>query len=263
MARKFLNGIDNSNQRIVNLADGSAATDAVTLQQLQAAIRGLDWKASVRAATTANITLSGTQTVDGISLVAGDRVLVKDQSTASGNGIYVVAAGAWARSVDADESSEVTASLATTVEAGTVNANRVYLLALPAGGSVTIGTTALNFTQLGGGGATYTAGNGISISGSVIAAVVKSGGGLVVDGTGLSIDTSVVARKYAATIGDGSATAITVTHNLGTRDVDTTIYNAATFEVVEADVVNTSTTAVTITFAAAPASGAFRVVVVG
>jgi phage-related tail fiber protein len=261
VAKKFLTGIDNSNQRIVNLADGSAATDAVTLQQMQAAIRGIDWKASVRAATTANITLSAAQTVDGVALAVGDRVLVKDQTTQSTNGIYVVASGAWARADDADTNTEMTSGMAVTVESGTVNADKVFILVTD--GTITIGTSNLAFTQLGGGGATYGAGNGLTLSGSTFAVVPKSGGGLVVDSTGVSIDTAVVARRYAVAIGDGSATAFTVTHNLGTRDVMVMIYNATTFEQVEVDVIATSATAVTVTFASAPASGAYRVVVIG
>jgi hypothetical protein len=69
------------------------ALQAATKQYVDNAITGLDFKQSVRAATTANITLSGTQTIDGVALIAGDRILVKDQSTANQNGIYVVAAG--------------------------------------------------------------------------------------------------------------------------------------------------------------------------
>lgn len=262
MAKKLLTGADLNNQRLINLADGSSASDAVTLQQLQAAIRGLDWKQSVRAATTTNITLSGTQTVDGVSLAVGDRVLVKDQTTASGNGLYAVASGAWARTVDADESTEVTSALAVTVESGTVNGDKVFILATD--GAITIGTTALTFTQLGGGGASYSAGNGISISGSVIAAVVKSGGGLVVDGTGLSVDTALIARRYSSAIGDGTNTAVTVTHNLNTRDLSASLIGASTpWELVEADVTFPTVNTATVTFASAPASGAYRLVLVG
>lgn len=93
--------------KATNLADPTASQDAVTLAYLQAYLNGLTPKAPARVATTANITLSGTQTIDGVAVVAGNRVLVKDQSTASQNGIYVVAAGAWSRSTDMDSLSPV------------------------------------------------------------------------------------------------------------------------------------------------------------
>lgn len=261
MARKLLTGADFNNQRAINLADGSAATDAVTRQQLDAAVRGLDWKASVRAASTANLTLSGTQTVDGVALVAQDRVLVKDQTTATANGIYVVAAGAWARSTDADDNVEVTPGMAVTVEQGTVNADKVFVLATD--GNVVLGTTALSFTLLGGASAAYTAGNGLTLAGTTFSVLPKSGGGIVVDGTGASVDTAVVTRKFAATIGDGSATSFVITHNLGTQDVDVVIRATATNEIVDADAVPNGANTVTVAFATAPATGAYRVAIFG
>ena len=88
MAVKFKKGIDLSGQRATNAADASAATDLVTLQQLQAFVRGLDWKDSVRAASTGSLTLSAPgATIDGVTMSAGNRFLAKDQSTASQNGI--------------------------------------------------------------------------------------------------------------------------------------------------------------------------------
>lgn len=89
------------------------------------AMAAIKWKASVRAATTANITLSGTQTIDGVALTAGQRVLVKDQTTQTQNGIYVVAAGAWARATDADTAAELQAAVVT-VEEGTANENTTW-----------------------------------------------------------------------------------------------------------------------------------------
>ena len=83
------------------------------------------FKRSVRCATTANITLSGTQTIDGIAVVAGDRVLVKNQTTASQNGIYVVAAGAWTRALDANTSSKIASALVA-VDSGTVNGGKLF-----------------------------------------------------------------------------------------------------------------------------------------
>ena len=83
------------------------------------------FKRSVRAATTANITLSATQTIDGIVLAVGDRVLVKDQTTSSQNGIYVVAAGAWTRALDADTASKIASALVA-VDSGTVNGGKLF-----------------------------------------------------------------------------------------------------------------------------------------
>jgi hypothetical protein len=102
-------------------------------------------KRSVRVATTANITLSGTQTIDGVAVVAGDRILVKNQATASQNGIYVVAAGAWSRSLDADSASELAGALVN-VDSGTTNAGKLFDTDFKS--TDTIGTTAVPWYQL-------------------------------------------------------------------------------------------------------------------
>jgi phage-related tail fiber protein len=103
------------------------------------------FKSEVAAATTANITLSGTQTIDGIALVAGNRALVKAQTTASANGIYVVAAGAWARATDADTSAEL-AGATVVVANGTVNGSQLYRTSFKP--SDTLGTTAMTWGQV-------------------------------------------------------------------------------------------------------------------
>jgi phage-related tail fiber protein len=260
MSRKVMNGLDLQQQKITNVGDGSSPTDAVNLQQLQAAIRGLDWKDSARAASTGPLTLTGTQTVDGVALAAGDRVLVKDQASAAANGIYVVAAGAWARAVDADASAEVTPGLAVTVESGTSNGDRTFVLTTD--GPITLGTTGLAFTVLGG-STPYTPGNGLDLSGSTFSVKPKPQGGVLVDSNGVSIDTAVVARKYSSNVGNGSATSIPVAHGLGSRDVTVAVYDTATFEEVWPDVVRTDANTVTLTFAVAPATAAYRVVVTG
>lgn len=108
-----------------------------------------DWKDSVRLATTANITLSGEQTIDGF-LTSADRVLVKDQSTASENGLYLSAAGAWSRATDADTDGKVTSGLSVHVAEGTANADNNYQLTT--NDPIVLGTTALTFTQYGSGG---------------------------------------------------------------------------------------------------------------
>lgn len=127
-----------------NLANGVSAQDAVTLSQMQNALAGLDWKQHVRAMADANIVLSGTQTIDSVALIAGDRVLVQNQTTASDNGIYVVAAGAWARSSDASTPSELVAA-SVYVDEGTVYKGTAWVQTAPS--PITIGTTAITFVK--------------------------------------------------------------------------------------------------------------------
>ena len=135
--------------RLTGLGDPQGAQDAVTKAYVDLTVQGLEPKQSVRAASTANIAaLSGAMTLDGVALVAGDRVLVKDQSTASQNGLYVVAAGAWARSSDADTWAKLVSAYVF-VESGTVNADMGYLATVDPGG--TLGTTGVTFVQFGPG----------------------------------------------------------------------------------------------------------------
>lgn len=122
---------------------------------------GLSWKASVRAATTSNITLSGVQTIDGISVIAGDRVLVKNQSTSSQNGIYDVAAGSWTRSSDANTGTKIKQAT-TSIEEGAVNADTIYTCTT--NGSITIGTTSLAFAKTSA--TTYTGSDGVVLTGN-------------------------------------------------------------------------------------------------
>jgi hypothetical protein len=239
---KQTNTLDLNGFKAINLADGVNPQDAVTRSQLDAAIQGFAWKAPVRAATTANITLSGTQTIDGVALVAGDRVLVKNQSTASGNGIYLAASGSWTRSTDFDTAAEMLGA-AVFVSEGTTQGNQQWKMTTDA--PITVGTTAIVWEQVGG-GSSYTAGNGITITGGVIA-----------------VDTSVVARKASATIGDGTATTITVTHNLNTQDVVVSVREASTNAGVIADWVANGLNTIQLTFGTAPTSGQYRVTVTG
>ena len=158
------------------------ALHAATKGYVDSVATGLDFKESVRVATTANITLSGEQTIDGVSAVAGDRVLVKNQSTASENGIYVVSAGAWSRSTDADADEEVTAGMFVFVEEGTVNADTGWVLTT--NDDIVVGTTALAFVQFSGAG-TYTAGSGLTLTGGEFAVDFES-----TDGNILSLGTA-------------------------------------------------------------------------
>ena len=163
--------VDVNNSRISNITDPTQLQDAATKGYVDAVKQALDIKDSVHVATTANITLSGTQTIDGTAVVAGDRVLVKNQTDGEDNGIYVVAAGAWSRSADANTSSEVTSGLFVFVEEGTANGDNGYVLTT--NDTITLDTTALTFTQFSGAGAVE-AGTGLSRSGTTFSANVDN-----------------------------------------------------------------------------------------
>lgn len=185
--RAFTGNQSMGNFQLTNLADGVADQDAVNVRQLTNAINGIDWKESARVATTANINLaSAPSTIDGVTLVSGDRVLVKDQTTLAENGIYVFngAGSAMSRSFDADEDSEVTAMMTVGVSEGTANADRVYTVT--SNDPLTVGTSDIEFDILPVN--TFVGGDGIDITGSTISADLLASGGLKFVGGELAVE---------------------------------------------------------------------------
>lgn len=252
-------------QRITNLSDPTLPQDAATKlyvdNSVQSAAAGIDVKQSVRVISTSSIALSGLQTIDGVTLASGDRVLVAAQSSGETNGVWIAASGAWFRAQDADQNNELTPGAFWYVEEGAVNARTQWRIENT--GTITVGTTPITINQFGA-ATVYTAGNGINITSNVVSVVAQSGGGLVVSPTGVGIDTSVVPRKFSQTIGDNSSTSYTVTHNLNTLDVNVNVYrNGSPFDTVEVSVERTSVNAVLIRFAIAPPENSYRVVIIG
>lgn len=240
---KVTNTLDLNGYKAINVLDPANPQDAATKNYVDSAIQGLKWKEPVRAASTANVTLSGLQTIDGVSLIANDRVLLKNQSTPSQNGIYIAASGSWNRATDFDANSEILGASVFVSEGSTLG-NTQWLMTTD--GPITVGSTALTWIQFGGSG-TFVAGNGISLSGATIA-----------------VDPAVVARKASATIGDGSATAFNVVHNLNTTDPMVVVHEAGGGKnAVIADWAITDANTVTVTFGTAPTTGQYRVTVIG
>ena len=182
--------IDMNSHKITNLAEPTADSDAATKYYVDAARSGLDVKGSVRVATTENITLSGTQVIDGVSLSAGDRVLVKDQSNPVLNGIYVVASGSWVRAADADNNpgGEVTSGMFCFVEEGSTNSDCGFVLTT--NDPITLGTTGLDFTLFSTSG-TLIAGNGLSKNGYTLEINIAGTGGLEIVNDNLQLKSSV------------------------------------------------------------------------
>lgn len=299
-----------NSQKITNLANGTSASDAATVGQVQAASNGLDVKSSVRAATLgSNVTiataLTPSSTLDGVTLADGDRVLVKDQSDPIENGIYVVGSTP-ARASDADGAGELSGGSFVFVEQGTVNADTGWVVT--SNGSLTPGTDAnvwAVFSRAGelvaGSGLTKTGATlavdstvarttGATFTGPVEASHATSpaykvstghGSGAAFDANGEGkiigvvdptsaqdaatkayVDSQVTAGTYATDIGNGSATTITVTHNLGTRDVIVQVYETSSpYGEVLVESRRTSTNAVDLIFATAPTSNQYRAVV--
>jgi hypothetical protein len=192
-----------NSQNITNLADPVNTQDAATKGFVEATSQGLDVKDSCVAATTANITISTAlnngDTLDGVSLSTNDRVLVKDQSTASQNGIYVVGSTP-ARAADLATGANA-AGFFTFVEKGTVNADNGFVCTSDSGSAV-VGTNNLTIAQFSGAGQ-ITAADGLQKSGNTLSVDLKSNGGLVIESTEIAVDLGASSITGTLAISDG------------------------------------------------------------
>ena len=263
MARKFFTDIDlQSTSKVINLPTPSAAGDAVPKSYVDSAVEGLAWKDSARVGTQSNINLASPgATIDGVTMASQDRVLVRNQSTQSQNGIYVWngASTALTRSLDASTFAELEQAIITVEEGtdagttwrqtqvnGTIDVSNVLFTSFAAAAPAASETTA-------------------GIAELATQAEVDAGTDDARIVTSLKLaNWSGRLRKVSTSIGDGSATSYVVTHNLNTRDVIIRVFpNSGQYDDVEVDVQRTSTTTATLVFATAPASNAYRVVVLG
>ena len=262
MARKIFTDFDfQSVSKVVNLPTPSATGDAVPKSYVDSLVEGLAWKDSCRVATQSNLNLASPgATVDGITMASGDRMLVRAQTTTSQNGIYVWNGSAVAatRALDASTFPELEQAV-TTVEEGT-SAATTYRQDQING---TIDSSAVNWTTFGT-SAPAASETTAGIAELATQAEVNTGTDDLRIVTPLKLATwSGRIKKFAVSIGDGSATSYTVTHNLASLDVAVTVFQNSTGEEVITDVTHATTNTLTVVFATAPASNAYRVVVVG
>src|SRR5499427_2177040 len=261
--------LNMNGQKITSLGTPTAGTDATTKAYVDGAISGLSWKDTARVASTANVALTGLVAIDGVTPIANDRVLLKNQTAPAENGIWIAASGAWARATDAAAAGDLL-NAAVFVSEGTVNKDTAWVMTTDA--PITVGTTALTWVQFGGPTA-YVGGAGLTLTGNTFD--VGAGTGITVAADTVAVDTTVIAtqsyvttaitgmaKKYAGAL-TGTASPEVVTHNLNTRDVEVTVLNGASpYTAVEVDWDATSVNSVTVRYNPNLGAG-YRVVVVG
>jgi len=262
MARRILVDFDMTGNRVTNLGNPQAGQDAATKAYVDSLVEGLSWKDNVRVATVSNINLSAPGTsIDGVTLSSGDRVLVKNQSDARQNGIYIYngASTPMTRAPDANTADELE--------------NAVVIVDEGSQASTAWRQTNVNFTlntdpvnwepfSVGAPPASETA---AGIARIATQAEVNAGtaDNLIVTPLKLTNWAGRI-RKHTTTVGDGSATVFTITHNFGTRDVFVGVYqNSGNYDDVICDVERPNANSVVVRFGAAPAANSIRVVVIG
>lgn len=300
MAKKYLGiGRDFGATKLVNVADPTLANDGATKGYVDALVNGLVWHPAVRATVASNIltTNPGTAVFDGVTLVTGERILLRGQTAPAENGPWVFQTSSTALTRPVDFANAVVAPPATGiinatffVQEGTSFTDTAWTLTT--NGTITVGTTSLTFTQFGSGGATYTASLGVALSGldfrlaatvggagltqtagvldvvatdsSILVAAndlkvqLAASAGLAVT-TGIGVD-STVARVFQ-TGTHASTTSIAVTHSLGKQFVCNHVFITLTGEEIDCDVVATSTAVMTFAFAVAPSANTLTFVI--
>ena len=263
MSRKQLSDLDFGGvARIRNLPAPVNPDEPVRQQDLNSAVEGLAWKDSCRVSSQSNVNLASPgASIDGVTLAAGERVLIKAQTVGSENGLYIWngAAVAMTRSLDANSSDELEQAI-TTVEEGT-SAGTSWRQSVV---NFVLGTSSVTWLQFGTAiGAASETSSGIA----EVATQAETDAGTddlrIV--TPLKLNTwSNKTRRAQATIGDGSSTQIDVNHNFASRDVVVQVYQASgSYEQVNCDISLPTTNTARLNFASAPASNAYRVVVMG
>lgn len=272
-----------NSHKLTNVADPTSSTDAANKRYVDTVIQGLTQKPTAIVATAAALpantyangtsgvgaTLTATAnaalTIDSYSVAVNDVILVKNEATGANNGLYTVTQAGdgthpfiLTRHVDMDTAAEFPGAFIPVGDAssgGATNKNTVWLMSATA--SITVGTTAISFTQIAA-PTSYIAGNGLNLSSTTFNVV--PGNGVLADGSSTRVDPAVVARKYTSTFGDGSTTSFDVVHGLGNQWATVQVYQAATpFQQVFPDIKLKDANTVTLIFNAAPTTNQYRV----
>lgn len=286
--------LDINNNNLINVADPVNPLDAVNLQTLEMRVDGISSiKDPVRVTTpqgTGNIALTGLQTIDGVSLAVGDRVLLREQTNPAENNIWVVDTGVWSLAEDANETGELENGTLVFINEGTDCAN--IQMQLNTLNPIIVGTTGLSWVKRFS-VADVVAGDGLTKNGTTIDAVGTTDRilvtadridihpnyvgqdsintvGTIVSGTwngevidAQFLDLSGVVAKYAETIGNGALTSIPVTHSLGTQDVTVSVRQTSDNMSVETCWTATDPNTVTFDFNVAPTANEYRVTIIG
>lgn len=246
------------------LAGKTAPADVVTLVDSGFGIKqAVDYVATVNVAST-----SGSQSIDGVLVGPGARVLLTAQSASINNGIYTVANTAWTRVADMAAGTTIYKGTLVFVKSGTAFANTVWqmngITGVVATNNNSWGTTPIMFA---GAAPAYTATNGVQKTGTVFQAQVVANGGVLAVAGGLQLDPNVSARKFSATAGStgfpSGSTVVTITHNLGTTDVIATFRDAVSGDTATLGWKPTGINTISAEFGTTVASGQWRVTVIG
>lgn len=232
-------------------APGEMVEYSWVIGQIEQAASGIASKPPVRAVAVANVaSLSGTTTIDGVALVANDRVLLIGQTTASQNGPWVVKATAWTRPPAGNDNDELITGALWLATEGTLAATQWRVATT---GVITPGTTAVSIVQFGAANS-YTAGNGLTLAGNAFA--VGQGNGILSTSGSIAVDPAVVGRKFVGTLtGDGASTAFTVTHNLSNTGAIVGFYDQTSGDVIFPVISGRTASALIANFTPAPATG--------